>query len=125
MDAADAFVFVMPEYNHGFNAPLKNAIDYLHQEWQHKPAGFVSYGGVAAGTRAVQQLKQVLISLNMVPVNDAVAIQFIAKQIEDGELVVGEILEQAADAMLTELARVAEADALPARGCTACVLKPI
>ena len=39
MDAADAFVFVMPEYNHGFNAPLKNAIDYLHQEWQHKPAG--------------------------------------------------------------------------------------
>jgi hypothetical protein len=44
----------------------------------------------------------------MVPVNDAVAIQFIAKQIEDGELAVGEILEQAADAMLTELARVAE-----------------
>lgn len=109
VDAADAFVFVMPEYNHGFNAPLKNAIDFLHQEWQHKPAGFVSYGGVAAGMRAVQQLKQVLISLNMMPVNDAVAIQFIAKQIEDGELVVGEILEQAADAMLTELARVAEA----------------
>jgi len=109
VDAADAFVFVMPEYNHGFNAPLKNAIDYLHQEWQHEPGGFVSYGGVAAGTRAVQQLKQVLISLNMMPVNDAVAIQFIAKQIEDGELVVGEILEQAADAMLTELARVAEA----------------
>jgi hypothetical protein len=44
----------------------------------------------------------------MVPVNDAVAIQFVAKQIEDGELVVAEILEQAADAMLTELARVAE-----------------
>ncbi len=109
VDAADAFVFVMPEYNHGFNAPLKNAIDYLHQEWAHKPAGFVSYGGVAAGMRAVQQLKQVLISLNMLPVNDAVAIQFIAKQIEDGELVVGEILDQAADAMLTELARVAEA----------------
>jgi NAD(P)H-dependent FMN reductase len=71
VDAADAFVFVMPEYNHGFNAPLKNAIDYLHQEWAHKPAGFVSYGGVGAGMRAVQQLKQVLISLNMLPVNDA------------------------------------------------------
>ena len=109
VDASDAFVFVMPEYNFGINAPLKNAIDFLHQEWQHKPAGFVSYGGVAAGMRAVQQLKQVLISLNMLPVNDAVAIQFIAKQIEDGELVVGEILEQAADAMLTELSRVAEA----------------
>jgi len=109
VDAADAFVFVMPEYNHGFNAPLKNAIDFLHLEWAHKPAGFVSYGGVAAGMRAVQQLKQVLIALNMVPVNDAVAIQFIAKQIEDGKLVVGEVLEQAADAMLTELAHVTEA----------------
>jgi NAD(P)H-dependent FMN reductase len=57
VEAADAFVFVTPEYNHGFNAPLKNAIDYLHDEWRHKPVGFVSYGGVAAGTRAVQMLK--------------------------------------------------------------------
>jgi hypothetical protein len=45
VDAADAFVFVMPEYNYGFNAPLKNAIDYLHQEWLYKPVGLVSYGG--------------------------------------------------------------------------------
>jgi hypothetical protein len=51
----------------------------------------------------------VLISVNMVPVNDAVAIQFVANQIEDGELVAGEVLEQAADAMLTELAHVTEA----------------
>jgi NAD(P)H-dependent FMN reductase len=58
VDSADAFVFVTPEYNYGLTAPLKNAIDYLHFEWQHKPVGFVSYGGVAAGTRAVQMLKQ-------------------------------------------------------------------
>ena len=57
VDAADAFAFVMPEYNHAFNAPLKNAIDFLFAEWRHKPAGFVSYGGVAGGMRAVQQLK--------------------------------------------------------------------
>jgi NAD(P)H-dependent FMN reductase len=42
VDAADAFVFVTPEYNYGFTAPLKNAIDFLHFEWQHKPVGFVS-----------------------------------------------------------------------------------
>jgi NAD(P)H-dependent FMN reductase len=42
--AADAFVIVMPEYNHSFTAPLKNALDYLHVEWQHKPVGLVSYG---------------------------------------------------------------------------------
>ena len=65
VEAADAFVFVMPEYNYGFNAPLKNVIDYLNQEWAYKPVGFVSYGGVASGTRAVQMIKQVVTTLKM------------------------------------------------------------
>src|SRR5438067_873325 len=47
IDASEAFIFVMPEYNFGFNAPLKNAIDFLHNEWLYKPVGFVSYGGIA------------------------------------------------------------------------------
>lgn len=69
-------VFVTPEYNHGYPATIKNAIDYLHKEWKDKPAGFVSYGGVAAGTRAVQQLKQVITNLRMVPVYENVNIPF-------------------------------------------------
>src|ERR1700722_9571515 len=48
VDAADAFVLVMPEYNYGFKAPGKTAIAFLHYEWRHKPVGFVSYGGVSA-----------------------------------------------------------------------------
>jgi NAD(P)H-dependent FMN reductase len=60
VDRADGFVFVMPEYNNGFNAPLKNAIDYLYQEWQYKPVGFVSYGGTSGGLRAVQMAKLVV-----------------------------------------------------------------
>src|SRR3989442_10118863 len=54
----DAFVFVSPEYNHGIPAALKNAIDFLFAEWNHKAAGFVSYGG-AGGARAVEQLRLV------------------------------------------------------------------
>ena len=50
----------MPEYNYGFNAAIKNALDYLNAEWRGKAVGFVSYGGVAAGTRAVQMLKPVV-----------------------------------------------------------------
>src|SRR5690349_23375285 len=65
VDASDAFVFVMPEYNYGINAPLKNAIDYLHQEWHDKPVAFVSYGGIAAGTRAVQMTKQIVSAVKM------------------------------------------------------------
>lgn len=104
IDAADAFVIVTPEYNFGYPATLKNAIDYLHFEWQHKPVGFVSYGGVAAGTRAVQQLKQVVTTLKMLPLFESVSIPFHTQFIdEEGRVQANETMEKAADAMLDEL----------------------
>jgi NAD(P)H-dependent FMN reductase len=104
MDAADAFVIVTPEYNHGFNAPLKNAIDFLWAEWQHKPVGFVSYGGVAAGTRAVAMLKPVLAVLKMVPTVATVAIPFMGSVIDaDGQVQPTELMTRTATAMLDEL----------------------
>lgn len=107
---SDAVVMVTPEYNYGYPAALKNAIDYLHAEWAHKPVGFVSYGGVAAGTRAVQQLKQVVTTLRMAPVFEAVNIPFHARFIdEDGRLQADDVMEQAAAAMLDELWRVQDA----------------
>src|SRR6058998_4233293 len=63
----DAFVFVSPEYNHGIPGALKNAIDFLFAEWNHKAAGFVSYGG-AGGARAVEQLRLVLAELHVATV---------------------------------------------------------
>jgi len=108
VDAADAVVLVMPEYNHGYTAPLKNALDFLHREWQHKPVGFVSYGGVAAGTRAVQLLKPVLIALKTYPLMDVVSIPFVRERVgEDGIFRADEPLEGAARVMLDELVRVA------------------
>jgi NAD(P)H-dependent FMN reductase len=76
VDQADAFIFVTPEYNFSFPASLKNAIDYLFHEWAYKPLGFVSYGGIAAGTRAVQMLKQVVTTLKIMPVPEAVNVPF-------------------------------------------------
>jgi NAD(P)H-dependent FMN reductase len=110
VSAADAFVFITPEYNYGFTAPLKNAIDYLHNEWRYKPVGFVSYGGVAGGTRAVQMLKQILTTLKMTPVFEAVTVPFVAQFIDDdGEFVPNETIEQAVKPMLDELLRVSGA----------------
>ena len=110
VESADAFAFVTPEYNFGYPAVLKNAIDYLHHEWRYKPVGFVSYGGVAAGTRAVQQLKQVVTTLKMTPLFEAVSIPFHTQFIdEEGAVQANETMEQAADAMLDELVRVQEA----------------
>jgi NAD(P)H-dependent FMN reductase len=107
VNASDAFVIVTPEYNYGYPAALKNAIDYLQKEWRDKPIGFVSYGGVSAGTRAVQQLKQVVTTLKMLPVFEAVSIPFHPQFMgDDGRVQANEIMEQAAAAMLDELVRV-------------------
>ncbi len=114
IDAADAFVFVTPEYNYGMPAVLKNALDYLHHEWAYKPAGFVSYGGVSAGTRAVQMVKQVVTTLKMYVAPEAVSIPFVQQFLEDdGEggrrLVANETMEGAAKTLLDELVRVEDA----------------
>lgn len=107
---ADAFVFVVPEYNYGFNAATKNAIDYLHLEWQFKPVGFVSYGGVAAGTRAVQMLKQVMTTLKMVTVFESVNIPFVTQFLDaEKRIQANQVMEEAAVAMLFELQRWTEA----------------
>jgi NAD(P)H-dependent FMN reductase len=106
VDGADAFVLVTPEYNHGYPASLKNAIDYLHHEWRYKPVGFVSYGGVAAGTRSVEQLQQVVTAVRMTPVIEQVNIPFFQQFIDDdGGVQANEVMEQAADAMLDQLLR--------------------
>jgi NAD(P)H-dependent FMN reductase len=103
-------VFVTPEYNYGLTAPLKNAIDFLHTEWQYKPVGFVSYGGVAGGTRAVQMLKLVVTTLKMTPLFEAVTVPFVAQFIDDeGEFVPSDMIDQSANAMLDELVRVSVA----------------
>jgi NAD(P)H-dependent FMN reductase len=104
VDGSDAFVFVAPEYNHGFSAAIKNAIDYLSGEWAHKPVGIVSYGGVSAGLRAAQMLKPVLSAVKLVPVVDAVMIPFVAQHIdEDKRFKPTELIDASATAMLDEL----------------------
>lgn len=69
----DGFVLIAQEYNHGYSAVLKNALDFLYAEWNHKPVAFVSYGAGAGGARAVEQLRQVVINLRMIPLNDHVS----------------------------------------------------
>ncbi|MDH6138172.1 NAD(P)H-dependent FMN reductase [Kitasatospora sp. GP30] len=71
--AADAFIVVTPEYNHSFPAPLKNAIDWHNAEWHAKPVGFVSYGGISGGLRAVEQLRLVFAELHAVGIRDTVS----------------------------------------------------
>lgn len=115
IDRADAFVFVIPEYNYSLNAATKNAIDYLFQEWQHKPLGIVSYGGISGGLRAAQVLKQIGSALKMVPTPDTVIIPMVAKlRDQEGCFNPTPAIEDSATALLGELSTLTTA-MLPVR----------
>jgi NAD(P)H-dependent FMN reductase len=100
----EAFVVVTPEYNHGYPAPLKSLIDAIGPEWQAKPAGFVSYGGISGGLRAVEQLRQVFAELHAVTMRDSVSFASAWEQFDsDGKL---RNAERAERSMATMLARL-------------------
>lgn len=110
IEEADAFIIVTPEYNFGYPAPIKNALDYLFHEWSNKPVAFVSYGGVAGGTRSVQMLKQVVSAFNMMALSEAVHIPFFAKLINDqNQFDPGQTLDKSVEAMMTALTNWTEA----------------
>jgi NAD(P)H-dependent FMN reductase len=81
--ALDGYAVVTPEYNHGYPGQLKNALDAVYGPWGHKPVAFVSYGGFAAGARAVEQLRLVAIELRMVPVRDEVNVRLVGYTADD------------------------------------------
>lgn len=102
---AEAFIVVTPEYNHSFPASLKEAIDWTNAEWQAKPVGFVSYGGVSGGLRAVEQLRQVFAELHAVTVRSSVSFHGASTQFDSsGRPINSQQCERAADSMLNQLA---------------------
>lgn len=116
VDRSDAYVFVTPEYNYGAPPSLINALDYLSGEWAYKAAGFVSYGGVSGGTRGVEMTKQILTTLSVMPIPKAVALPFFQKSFDArGVFAPGEVQDQSAHGMLTELGRWASALAVMRR----------
>jgi NAD(P)H-dependent FMN reductase len=108
--SGDAYVFVVPEHNHSFNAATKNALDYLAREWDGKPVAFVGYGGVAAGARAVQALLPVVSALGMMPLGRSVHIPFIQRAVtRDGVLEPAARLDEDATGLLGELLQLTTA----------------
>jgi len=85
VNAADAYVFVTPEYNFGPPPSLLNALNYVYKEWNYKPAGIVSYGGVSGGLRSALIEKLTLTTLKMMPMVEAVAVQNISTFIDENK----------------------------------------
>jgi NAD(P)H-dependent FMN reductase len=102
--AADAYVFVTPEYNYGPPPSFVNALNYVYHEWNYKPCGFVSYGGVSGGLRAVQLEKQLVTTLKMMPMVEGVAAPMVATLLDQNcNFQANELIVAAANTMLEEL----------------------
>lgn len=106
VEKADAFVFVTPEYNYGPPPSFVNAMNYLVLEWQNKVAGFVSYGGVSGGIRAVQSEKLLLTSFKIMPLPEQVMIPMFPQHLDEQKnFTPNDIHLTSAKTMLDELAR--------------------
>lgn len=106
LDAADGFIIVTPEYNHGYPATIKHLIDLATNEWIAKPVGFVSYGGFSGGSRAVEQLRPVLAELSAVGIRETVSLRSQWDNLdENGALSAGPDVEQAVLRLVQQLRR--------------------
>lgn len=104
IDAIDAFIFVTPEYNHSYSPVLKNAIDFVFQEWHYKPVGYVSYGSLAGGSRAVEHLRTIAAETKMYDIREQVLIpNYWSGLNEKGEFQFNEHNEHAASDMIKSL----------------------
>jgi NAD(P)H-dependent FMN reductase len=103
VDAADGFIIVTPEYNHGYPGALKTAIDTARDEWRAKPVGFVSYGGTAGGLHAVEQLRPVFAELQAVTVRQAVSLHRVDDRFDRNGELDDPGAPRAARAMVTQL----------------------
>ena len=102
--AADAYVFVMPEYNYMPTPVLTNALDYVYREWNYKPCGFVSYGGVSGGLRAVQAAKLQVTTLKLMPMMEGVMVPMVASLIDEaGQFQSNALIDKSALTLLDEL----------------------
>lgn len=107
--AADAYAIVAAEYNHNPPPPLINALDFVYKEWNYKPVGIVSYGGVSGGLRSAQVVRAMAATLKMMPIPEGVPIPSASERVEDGVFASNELIDTSARSMLDELGRWAEA----------------
>ena len=99
---ADGFIFVTPEYNHGYPAVMKNAFDYVGKEWNKKPVAFVGYGTVGAA-RAVDQWRPVVAEQQMVSIRTAVHMVNPWSMLDEKGILNTESFDRSADMMLDQL----------------------
>jgi NAD(P)H-dependent FMN reductase len=136
IDRSDGLVIVSPEYNHGYPASLKHALDTNYTEYVHKPVGLVGVStGVLGGARMIENLLPVLRAVGLVPIQRDATVGGVANAFDEAGAIRDEGTRRRIDGMLTELlwmattlrygreSVTAPSERRPAEaGCTACGL---
>jgi len=81
----------------------------VYHEWTYKPVGFVTYGGISGGLRAMQMTRTMVTAFKMMPMVEAVNIPFFAQSVQDGVFKANDTQEKSVPVMLDELLRWSEA----------------
>lgn len=103
LDRGDAFIFVAPEYNHGYSAAIKNALDLAYAEWRDKPAAFVSFGN-AGGARGIEQLRLVVGELGMAALPYALHLRDVGSRLSGNRFSGSETEDRQAIRLLDQIA---------------------
>jgi NAD(P)H-dependent FMN reductase len=104
IEEADGFIIIHPEYNHSIPGALKNAIDFLWQEWNYKPVAFVSYGASAGGARATENLREIAAELKMYDLRESIAMVNYWQYLDtNGNFTATEALTKSASSMLDQV----------------------
>jgi NAD(P)H-dependent FMN reductase len=99
---ADGFIIATPEYNHGYPAVLKNAMDFIYNEWRNKPVGFLTWSA-ASYAYAVGQLHEVAIGLQMIPIKSVIHLSNFVNMIDEEGNLKTEPLQKLVDNFFIEL----------------------
>lgn len=106
---ADAFVIVAPEYNHGYSGVLKNALDWLYKEFDHKPVGLCGVSnGAVGGARMIEQLRPIMENFTMYAIRETVMFASVQNVFDDSGKLVDESFNKKIDGFLQSLIKSAE-----------------
>ena len=104
VNESDGFILITPEYNHGVAAVIKNALDFVYDEWKNKPISFVSYSnGLGAGIRAVEQLRLITNTLQMAPMQYAIHLPRVQDTIDESGNALNSIINNGVEKLQNQL----------------------
>jgi len=109
-DSADAFVFIVPEYNHGFPAVLKNALDWLYPEFERKPVGLVGVSsGILGGARAIEHTRPIIETFSMFAIRETVLFGKVQNLFDQQGKLLDEVYLKKVDGLIKSLVWSAQA----------------